>query len=419
VSAVCLFVVMVRARVQAGALVAYNCVVFLIVIPLFLLVSYNNTSDIVIDPEFSKYNGPSPSNNSDETLIMMQVSDIHVSKFHPEYLANFNVILNSIIPAIKPRAVFVSGDITDGFETDRSIIQVDGLQQREEWQAYQTALIDSGVLNKTIWRDMRGNHDAYGTGLPDDVDMNLYETYGSTSKTNNQLDDDIKRTSWSLDISVSQHSVYRFIGLDTTTEGGLTLAFNFYGYVSSVLRYDAINHIEKNPVTSSILIGHQPESSLSGGLGQLVDRVPYYLCGHVHATDMKQRISKATIELELADLKVNRMFRVMAWDHGMFSFNDVSLDSPFPTGMITQPKDARYLSQHEPFFGSNISHVRVLAFTSDDASIVSVSIKFNDDENSQQAVSAGTNLFVLEWKAADYSNGWISATVTDLNNSSV
>jgi len=76
VSAVCLFVVMVRARVQAGALVAYNCVVFLIVIPLFLLVSYNNTSDIVIDPEFSKYNGPSPSNNSDETLIMMQVSRI-------------------------------------------------------------------------------------------------------------------------------------------------------------------------------------------------------------------------------------------------------------------------------------------------------------------------------------------------------
>lgn len=48
----------------------------------------------------------------------------------------------------------LSGDITDAKLEDR-----EGSQQFEdEWKQYDRALCESGILDKTIWLDTRGNH---------------------------------------------------------------------------------------------------------------------------------------------------------------------------------------------------------------------------------------------------------------------
>lgn len=47
------------------------------------------------------------------------------------------------------------------------------------------------------------------------------------------------------------------------------------------------------------------------------------------------------LELELADWKHNRIFRVAAFDHGLFSFVDVIHDS-WPVVLITNPKHALF-----------------------------------------------------------------------------
>jgi len=51
----------------------------------------------------------------------------------------------------------VPGDITDAKLEDR-----EGSQQFEdEWRQYDKVLHDTGILDKTVWLDTRGNHGVY------------------------------------------------------------------------------------------------------------------------------------------------------------------------------------------------------------------------------------------------------------------
>lgn len=60
------------------------------------------------------------------------------------YLNHFKIFL----------IVCLSGDITDAKLEDR-----EGSRQFEdEWKQYDQALCESGILDKTIWLDTRGNH---------------------------------------------------------------------------------------------------------------------------------------------------------------------------------------------------------------------------------------------------------------------
>lgn len=49
---------------------------------------------------------------------------------------------------------FVTGDLTDAKNAD----MLGSQQFIEEWATYSDILKHSGVLNKTVWLDIRGNH---------------------------------------------------------------------------------------------------------------------------------------------------------------------------------------------------------------------------------------------------------------------
>ena len=69
------------------------------------------------------------------------------------------------------------------------------------------------------------------------------------------------------------------------------------------------------------------------------------------------------LELELADWKKNRKFRVIAVDHDMMSFVDV-VHRDWPIVMVTNPKPATYLTpKHEPILRiRNSTHIRLVEF---------------------------------------------------------
>ena len=50
--------------------------------------------------------------------------------------------------------VFYTGDLTDAKLADLR----GSMQHMEEWSDYQRVLQSSGVLDKTVWFDIRGNH---------------------------------------------------------------------------------------------------------------------------------------------------------------------------------------------------------------------------------------------------------------------
>lgn len=85
----------------------------------------------------------------------MQISDIHVSIFHDSTrVTELQEFCERTIPAINPSLVLATGDLTDAKTADN----MGSAQQIEEWEIYRNILIESEVVNKTVWLDIRGNH---------------------------------------------------------------------------------------------------------------------------------------------------------------------------------------------------------------------------------------------------------------------
>lgn len=58
------------------------------------------------------------------------------------------------VDVIKPSLVLATGDLTDAKTADN----MGSTQQLKEWEMYRNLIFESGVLNKTVWLDVRGNH---------------------------------------------------------------------------------------------------------------------------------------------------------------------------------------------------------------------------------------------------------------------
>lgn len=94
-----------------------------------------------------------------------------------------------------------------------------------------------------------------------------------------------------------------------------------------------------------------------------------YLCGHFHTlngmvNEMYASHREGSLELEVGDFKDNRLFRVAAIDHGIFSFVDVKLND-YPIILITNPKSSKfYMPGYEPLHRIEEStHIRVLVYS--------------------------------------------------------
>ncbi|CAG8649497.1 6810_t:CDS:2, partial [Acaulospora morrowiae] len=373
-------------------------------------------SDLVIDDK------------RDNIFQFVQITDLHISQFKKiGGTSHFLHFLGTALPVVSPSFVLVTGDLTDGKDADSLTSQ----QWVEEWTTYQTALKEAGVLDRPyFWNDLRGNHDVFNVESWESK-YNLYREYGVGKKKGFHVT--IEKT----------FGRYRFIGIDACPKVGPARPFNFFGYydIDNMDRLsDQLSNASKDS-NHTFLLAHYPTATTLFGKtskGETFDdiskHISVYMCGHLHKLAMglgeKLQTYQPThfLELELGDMKVNAIYRILAIDHDLISFTDVTLplqeiplQTPplpakgksilpekidyLPTILITNPKDSRFLMKyHEPVNRIREStHIRLLIFSDHEVNTVEI---FLDGKRHEEKVIYQGN---LRNQSEDYIPLWVSS----------
>lgn len=106
----------------------------------------------------------------------------------------------------------------------------------------------------------------------------------------------------------------------------------------------------------------------------------------------------------ITNMSMTNRFRLMAFDHDLFSFSDVTLGS-WPLILVTNPKDARFLSpSREPTRRMlHSSHVRMLVFSHH--KLVSLRLIINEEQLPTPVPVNSGPLYVSPWQPTKYANG--------------
>ncbi|XP_046387556.1 transmembrane protein 62-like [Ischnura elegans] len=348
--------------------------------------------------------GDSPNN----LMWFLQISDIHISIFHDmTRVSEFKEFCDLTVSAIQPTVVVASGDLTDA----KSENNMGSRQYVDEWKYYRKILQECRATEKTVWLDVRGNHDNFN--VPDiESSENYYRNYSVQGRLH-------PRSYLAKVAGRSQGELYSFVAVDACLDPGPRRPFNFVGVLSKH-EYAMLKHLgkeAKNGTVASIWFGHYPTSCIlapSPGARALVGQGLAYLCGHFHTfgglvPNMYTMQHAGNLELELGDWKDNRMYRLAAVDHGLFSFIDVG-HHEWPVILVTNPKHSLYvMPSKEPVARiSSSTHIRVLAFSISPISSVKVSIDESPYENCSLVEGP---LYVLKWDPKKYSSGLHQITV--------
>lgn len=369
---------------------------------------FANSFDVSVNPAVkqtsTRYrllseNGWRLGDESTQLFWFLQISDIHISKFHgSDRVTDFRKFCKETVGAVSPRVVIASGDLTDGKD------EILGSQQyEEEWRAYQSALINTGVLNKTDWLDIRGNHDNFNVPFLYSKE-DLYRNFSAQGLHH-------KRSY--LHHVEADGVKYNFLALDASSEPGTKRPYNFIGMVDpgeferieTMMREKAADH--------TIWFAHYPTSTImtpSGSesirkfIGKFQDS-SIFVAGHLHTLGsfvyrMYTLQPEGFLELELGDFKSNRLFRLGVFDHGQFSFTDVKLGT-WPIAVITNPKNILY---NNPFkedlkMQTESTHIRIVAFSTSEITQCKVRIDGGDWMTCDKRTK---NFFVVPWDASRY-----------------
>jgi len=124
------------------------------------------------------------------------------------------------------------------------------------------------------------------------------------------------------------------------------------------------------------------------------------------------------LELELVDWKNNRMFRVLAVDHGTLSFADVKFGS-WPIVLPTYPKNMEFMMPGKEKYEDYLRNtIRVLVFS--DVLITRVTFAVDDDEPVEASQANDGPLYEMAWDASKHATGQhkLIVTAVDANDRS-
>ncbi|XP_071537020.1 transmembrane protein 62-like [Panulirus ornatus] len=337
---------------------------------------------------------------AEHLIWFMQISDLHLSVFQdPSRATQFREFSFSTVSAIKPAVVLASGDLTDAKNAD----MLGSQQYIEEWATYSDILHSTGVLNKTVWLDIRGNHDNFN--VPSLAsEENFYQRYSIQGQRHQR--------SYMYTYSQGSDSV-TFIAVDACLLPGPRRPFNFIGMVTaSEMRVLEEFEMASKRNNYTIWFGHYPTSCILSpepGIRRVMGRGLAYMCGHLHTLgglvpNMYTRQHTGSLELELGDWKDGRIFRVAAVDHGLFSFTDVT-HGTWPIILVTNPKHALFaMKHHEPLHLIQAStHIRVLVWSL--SPIAEARVKLSDSDAWLMLSNVKGPLYVVKWNASRYASG--------------
>lgn len=340
------------------------------------------------------------SDSSDHLMWFVQVSDLHLSNFRDKSRGTTLLELcDFTFKHINPSVILATGDLTDGRKWD----SVGSMQIKEEWIMYKEILEKCRTVKKIPWLDIRGNHDNFD--VPDVYSAkNLFRKYSMQGR--NQSRSYVRKLRVGSD-------TYGFVAVDACPDVGIKMTFNFAGILSNAEVDRLIKfRSELNDVNYTVWFGHYPTSCIVSQpeIRNIIasdQKSVAYLCGHLHtffglAPNMYSLQKDGFYELELGDWKMNRMYRIAAIDHGLFSFIDVK-HNDWPVVLLTNPKHAMFHSRREPLEAMlSSTHIRVLVFSPDEIS--SVMIKINSGPWNNASHISGP-LYVLPWEPLNYSSG--------------
>ena len=345
-----------------------------------------------------------PSNKLDNIFWFVQISDIHISLYHdPNRISDLRKFLKNDIDTIDPAFILVTGDLIDAKSEDDLSTHHDPA----EWQLYFSILNETKISERIPWLDLRGNHDCFDVVHKTHV-SNGYRTYSVMGG---------KKMLGSFKyVHKTEFGIYSFIGIDACPEPGLRRPFNFYGALNerdiTELRLLARSTVDHN---YTFWFTHYPTTTLSlnynAALKPAIESTNTlaYLCGHLHhlggiSYTMYARRPEGHLELELADWKVNRRYRIIAIDHDLLSFTDTYY-MKWPVILVTNPKDVRFSAPLvEPLSRMEYStHIRLLIFSPHE--IDKVFAKVDDIQLKDEGTHIEGPLFTIIWDPSYYTDG--------------
>ncbi|CAG5112820.1 Oidioi.mRNA.OKI2018_I69.chr2.g6993.t2.cds [Oikopleura dioica] len=356
----------------------------LAIIPIGLLYRIY-TQEITFENSSVEDSRPFPNDENKNLLHFVQISDIHVSKFHdPERIAEFKIFSEKTLSSIKPEVVLISGDLTDA----KTANKYGSYQYTEEWEAY-SAIVDK-IQFPVV--DLRGNHDAF--------DVLTYE------KSSYQIFTKDRAFKQNREITLSKEfGNYTIVGINAAPEPGMRRPYNFIGYISEEQRIN-LQEIGERTRTSnhSIWFGHYPTPTLHRSYYYrdfIGTYATAYLSGHLHDSvpRMQKLHSSGLAELELADWKKNRVFRILSFDHDLLSWTDMkwSKDGVYlhitnlPVWQLTNP-DRQPVGRI-----AKSTHIRVLIYGGEN---LAPTMTYLGETTSLSRVD-NSDLWVAPWKPAE------------------
>ncbi|KAJ3292486.1 Transmembrane protein 62 [Borealophlyctis nickersoniae] len=273
---------------------------------------------------------------------------------------------------------------------------------------------------------------------------------------------------------------YSFIAVDGCPRYGVSRPFNFFGYLDTSDMDFLATELEKSRSHNhTFVMSHYPTATTLFGqtsdgrrFWEVSRDISVWLCGHLHRLfgglgKTMYAYQDTFLELELADLKVHAVYRIIAVDHDSISFVDLPLHLPKtpmpvppshnisispdisisptpittpkpPIVLVTNPKDARYAipGREPPSAIRESQYIRMLVWSA--SRIASITVCIDGKTQAPEAEYRGTGqpwrrlgpdgakmeendpdyipLWVVKWDPAVYDDGRdhvIQVTVVD------